>query len=184
MHLDSKKYTTIPVQSQSEIEDSEARFELSRRIGDMEGDWKAYIEVAQRFQYKVKNQDGEDIKQAIILELAQAKARDGDKPFPKARMYRIASYVVADYWRTELKNGRTSSLDFAIGDIEGIELIDTLADDKAIDLEAWIDAKTWLSGCPMRLIEIAHKTVKGESLNLADRLYLCKWRKRQQQRLF
>jgi hypothetical protein len=171
MQLDSKEYTTD-------------RFELSRHIDNLEGDWKAYIEVAQRFQYKVKAQDREDIKQAIILELAQAKARDGDKPFPKARMYRIGAYIIADYWRSELKMGKVASLDFTIGgDGEGIELIDTLADDKAIDLEAWIDAKTWLLGCPMRLIEIAHKNVQGKALTNKDRQYLWYWRSKEQKRL-
>jgi len=171
LHLDIKEYTT-------------PRFELSRHISELEGDWKAYLEVAQRFQGKVKAQDREDIKQAIVLELAQAKARDGSQPFPEARMYRIASYVVADYWRRELRIGGIASLETPIGDGEGVELIDTLADDKAIDLEVWIDAKTWLLGCPMRLIEIAHKRVKGKTLEVADRKYLYKWRKREQQRLF
>jgi DNA-directed RNA polymerase specialized sigma24 family protein len=158
------------------------RFGLSRCICELEGDWKAYAEVARRFQHKVKAQDREDVMQSIILELAQAKARDGDKPFPMARMYRIASYVVADYWRCESKDGRKTSLYSNTGDNgNSIELIDTLADDKAIDLETWIDAKTWLLGCPVRLVEIAHKRVKGESLNLADRLYLCKWRKKTQE---
>ena len=78
------------------------------------------------------------------------------------------------------------SLNSQIEDGEGnsVELIDTLADDSAINLAAWLDAKVWLLGCPRRLVGIAHKIVKGESLNLADRLYLCKWRKKEQQRLF
>ena len=158
MHLDTKEYTT-------------PRFELSRHTSELEGDWKAYTEVAQRFERKVKAQDREDIRQAIILELAQAKARDGDKPFPEGRMYRIASYVVADYWRSELRIGRVTSLETPING-EGIELIDILADDKAIDLEAWIDDKTWLLGCPVRLIEIAYKRVKGIPLDGNDQRYL------------
>jgi hypothetical protein len=95
-------------------------------------------------------------------------------------MYRIAAYVVSDYWRSELKMGKVASLDFTIGGYgEGIELIDTLADDKAIDLEAWIDAKTWLLGCPMRLVEIAHKRVKGEALDRKDQTYLNHYQVRQ-----
>ena len=171
MHLDTREYTT-------------PRFDLSRHISELEGDWKAYLEVAERFRGKVKAQDREDIRQAIILELAQAKARDGDKPFPEARMYRIASFVVADYWRRELRIGRVASLDNAIGDGEGVELIDTLADDKAIDLEAWTDAKTWLLGCPVRLIEIAHKRAKGKALDNGDRSYLKRFRRNSQLSLF
>ena len=52
--------------------------------------------------------------------------------------------TVADYWRSEYRNGRIISLNQVYDDGDGntTELIDTLADDKAIDLDAWIDART------------------------------------------
>jgi len=40
----------------------------------------------------VPAQDRGDIRHNIILELALARARDGDKPFSKAMMYRVASF--------------------------------------------------------------------------------------------
>ncbi len=61
---------------------------------------------------------------------------------------------------TELNNG------------DGIELIDTVADDKAIDLDAWIDARTWLLGCPSRLVQIASKRVKSLLLEPKEKMYL------------
>ena len=61
--------------------------------------------------------------------------------------------------------------------------METIADDKALDLDAWLDARTFLLGCPHRLIEIAHKRVNGVVLNNADKLYLYKWRKREKKRL-
>jgi len=63
------------------------------------------------------------------------------------------------------------------------ELAELIADDKAIDLDQWIDDKTWLAGCPQRLIDIAQKIQDGIPLTNADKLYLGKWRKRQQKRL-
>jgi hypothetical protein len=36
------------------------------------------------------------------------------------------------------------------------ELGELIADDKAIDLDAWLDAKTFLAGCPKRLLDIAY----------------------------
>ena len=77
------------------------------------------------------------------------------------------------------------SLNSQIEDGEGnsIELIDTLADDSAIDLDAWLDARVWLLGCPRRLIQIAHKKVNREALSGYDRLYLHRWAKRSQKRL-
>jgi hypothetical protein len=170
--------------------------------------WDTYIEIARRFEHKAQFQDRDDLRHSIIVEIAEAKSRNGDKPFTEATMCRIASYVVADYYRglrlpsANLPCGRCSkaqrakcqkddlysqcrkgvevvSLNSHIEDGEGnsIELIDTIADDNAIDLDAWLDAKTWLLGCPRRLVRIAHKMVNGEALDLADRKYLCKWRK-------
>jgi DNA-directed RNA polymerase specialized sigma24 family protein len=149
-------------------------------------DWAQYSKVADRFQWKVPYQDRGDIKQAIILEIAEAKARDGDKPFTEALMCRIASFVVADYWRREKRRPQTISLNTSIGDGDGntTELMDTIADDKAIDLEAWLDAKTWLWGCPKRLIQIAHKRVNGIALNHGEICYLSRFRKDHQPKLF
>ena len=44
------------------------------------------------------------------------------------------------------------------GDGDTTELIETIADTRAINLEAWLDAKTLLLGCPQRLIHIANKS--------------------------
>ncbi|GEM_PF-907182 len=65
------------------------------------------------------------------------------------------------------------------GEGDGVELWETIADDKAIDLEAWIDSKLWLARCPRRLVEIAHKKDSGEALTEAEMKYLCKMRKRE-----
>ena len=69
----------------------------------LEGEWAQWFRTAQRFEHKVPAQDRGDIKHSIILELALARARDGDKPFSEAMMCRIASCVVAHYWRTQYK---------------------------------------------------------------------------------
>jgi len=76
-------------------------------------------------------------------------------------------------------------LDKPITDSEGniTELGELIADDKAIDLDAWIDSKTFLLGCPQRLIAIALKMTEGQALTVADRKYLWKWRKREQKTL-
>ena len=148
-------------------------------------DWEKYSEVADRFQYKAKFQDREDLRHNIILRLAQVTRRNGHKPFTEGAMVRVASYVVMEYWHTEKRNGKLVSLNTEIEDGEGdkVELIDTIADDSAIDLEAWVDARTWLLGCPKRLIEIAHKRAMGIPLTKYEQLYLCRFWKRQQRRL-
>ena len=149
------------------------------------GEWAIWSEIAHRFERKVPTQDRGDIRHTIILELALARARDGHKPFSEALMCRIASFVVADYWRKEKRKPTILSLDTERdnGDGDTTELMETIADDKALDLDAWADARTFLLGCPHRLIHIARKRLAGVVLDNADKLYLCKWRKREQKRL-
>lgn len=74
------------------------------------------------------------------------------------------------------------SINKPIMDSEGniTELAELIADDKALDLEEWLDAKTFLIGAPIRLKAIARKRSKGDTLTHAERQYLTKLRKRYQ----
>jgi len=150
----------------------------------VEHNWDKYIEIARRFEHKAQFQDREDLKHSIIVRIAEVAERNGNKPFTEWGMLRVASYVVMEYWRQERRQPQMS-LNSHIDDGEGnsIELIDTIADDSAIDLDAWLDAKTWLLGCPKRLIQIAHKRVKGIALDAKDKMYLSRFRKDAQLKL-
>ncbi|MEN8614217.1 hypothetical protein ABFB09_02885 [Dehalogenimonas sp. THU2] len=64
------------------------------------------------------------------------------------------------------------------------ELGDLIADDRALDLDAWLDASTFLLQCPDRLIAIAEKRRDGIVLDETERQYLCRFRRREQQSLF
>ena len=81
---------------------------------------------------------------------------------------------------------KLESLDQPIIDSEGhtTELGELIADDKALDLGAWLDAKTFLLGFPQRLLGIAHKLESREALTNAEMIYLCRFRKREQKPLF
>ena len=144
-------------------------------------DWKKYIEVADKFQHKAMYKDREDLRQDIILRLAEVASSNGHKPFTEASMVRVASYVTMEYWHNLKRQPAILSLNDEIDDGEGnsIELYQTIADDKAIDLEAWLDAKAWLRGCPRRLIAIANKKVKGKPLNGKELTYLCRYRQKE-----
>jgi len=74
------------------------------------------------------------------------------------------------------------SLNQPITDSEGniTELAELIADDKALDLAEWIDARTFLIGAPIRLKQIARKLNKGEALTDAERQYLCYLRQKTQ----
>jgi hypothetical protein len=148
-------------------------------------DWVKYSEVADRFQYKARFEDREDLRHNIILRLAEVASNNGHKPFTIGAMIRVASYVVMEYWHSEKRNGKVISLntDIGNGDGDSMELMDTIADDSALDLESWVDARTWLLGCPKRLIQIANKRVSGIALEPSDKMYLGRFRRKEQKPL-
>ncbi len=80
---------------------------------------------------------------------------------------------------------KLESFNKPIIDSEGhtTELGELIADDKALDLDAWLDAKTFLLGFPQRLLEIADKLNNSEALTNKDRQYLWYWRRREQKSL-
>ncbi len=159
--------------------------ELEQGYDGLQGEWLEWLGVARKYEGKVPHQDRLDIRHDIMLELHRARQRD-KQPLPELRAYKIASIMVALYWRRQKRQPTILSLDEPIADYEGneIRLLDTIADDTAIDLDAWQDAKTWLLGCPMRLVEIATKKLEGKALPAKDRKYLERYRKRTQLSLF
>jgi hypothetical protein len=144
-------------------------------------DWQKYMEIADRFQHKARYQDREDLKHDIIVRLAEVASNNGHKPFTEAAMLRVASYVTMEYWHQQKRVLTVLSLNDEIEDNEGdsIELYQTLADDKAVDLELWQDARRWLLGCPRRLVRIAHKKVKHQPLTSTERSYLRRYREKE-----
>ena len=68
-----------------------------------------------------------------------------------------------------------------VTDSEGnlTELGELIADDHAIDLDAWLDAKAFRLGCPQRLIDIAHKRREGIPLDRKERTYFNHYQTRQ-----
>ena len=192
----------------------EIEAQAEQSYDQLEGDWLIRYQVARRFEHKAKAQDRGDLRHTIILRLAQVAKHRSGKPFTEVAMCRVASVVVADYWRTQYKitNGldcgscskaqrqkcrsewlypncpkaiRLEYLSKPITDSEGniTELGETIADDHAIDLDAWLDNQTFIAGCPKRLILIVNKMDEGKPLSGYERLYLYRFIKRQQKRL-
>jgi DNA-directed RNA polymerase specialized sigma24 family protein len=149
----------------------------------LDGEWLMFYQVAHRFERKVPIEDREDIRHSIILELALARRRMGSKPIGEAFMYRVASYVIADHWRKASRKPTIFSLDREVDTGDSTGLMDTVIDDNAIDVTAWLDAKTWLLGCPNRLIQIAMKRVNKIPLDRKDQKYLERFRIQERQRL-
>jgi len=172
-------------------------------------DWQQYIEIADKFQHKARYDDREDLRQEIIVRLAEVDRNNGHKPDNLSWAYRIASLTVAQYWHNYYRrlNGidcghcsnpqrkqckakdlyskcpraiEIESLNKPIVLQDGTltELGYLLADDNAIDLDAWLEAKTWLLGCPKRLVLIGLKLYQGKPLTNSEMIYLCRWREK------
>ena len=139
-------------------------------------DWSEYITIADKLQHKAMWQDRQDLNHTIIVSLADAQIRldnDDGGQLSDIAMLRIGSYECQKYWRQQKRLLTILSLNTVIDDGDGntTELLDTLADDKAIDLDQWLDAKTFKLGCPMRLILIARKRRDGIALTETERRY-------------
>jgi hypothetical protein len=147
----------------------------------MELDWQKYIEIADKFQHKAKAADRQDLRQDIILRLAEVASNNGHEPFNEGAMVRVASYTVMAYWRDLMRKPTILSLNGELSDGDGdtAELWQTLADDKAIDLETWLDAKRWLLGCPKALVRIACKRYVGKPLDRREQTYLNHYQSRE-----
>jgi len=80
---------------------------------------------------------------------------------------------------------KLESLSKPIADGDGhiSELGELIADDKALDLADWLDLKTFLLGCPQRLIDIAEKKRDGIPLDGKDQDYLDHYRKKHKKSL-
>ena len=143
--------------------------------------WDTYRDIARRFRHKAKTEDQEDLVEDIIVRLAQVEAGNGHEPLSFGGMLRVASFTVLSYWRDIKRLPTIFSLNHEIEDESGdrLELYQTLADDRAIDLEAWLDARTWLLGCPQSLIRIARKRENGLTLDERERQMLCRYRNRE-----
>jgi hypothetical protein len=81
---------------------------------------------------------------------------------------------------------KIESLNKPIADSEGnlTELGELIADDKALDLDAWLDIKTFLLTSPERLILIGEKIRDGIALTKGEHCYIQRFRKREQKKLF
>jgi hypothetical protein len=143
----------------------------------LEGDWLTYYKVARYFVRKVKREDREDFLHDLMIEMAKVKAKyeAKGKILTEAGLMRIASYELTDYWHTLMRHRPTMlSLNYEDdfdGDGHKAELIDYLADDKAIDLDLRLDARRFLLDCPRRLVHIAYKKYAGYSLTDKEKHY-------------
>jgi len=203
--LDYGEYSTVANQPQEEGNP------LS--YDQLDGEWLTYYQVASKYVHKARYQDRDDLLHTIMVNLADMASSNTHKPDNLSWMYRIASFTVARYWRdyyyrtngidcghcsnpqrkkckqqgyTECPRAiKIESLSKPIVGDDGqiSELAELIADDKAIDLEAWLNEATWRLGYPQRLVDIVVKRLNDIPLDDKDRQYLSRYYRQEQKRL-
>jgi hypothetical protein len=180
--LDWSKYSTVTSYQQDGDGSNPLSYEQH-----LKGDWGLFYKVARYFVHKVKFEDRQDFLHDLMLEMSKVKAKyeAKGKPLTEAGLMRVASYEVTEYWHTLMRHRPTmlslnSKADGDDSDEDGepSEIIEMLADDKAIDIVARLDARCCLQGMPRRLVKIAYKLYAGYRLNHKEQTYLRVYRKR------
>jgi hypothetical protein len=90
-----------------------------------------------------------------------------------------------DLYRECKKAIKLESLNRPVIDSEGktTELGELIADDKALELGAWVSDSIWQLGYKPRLVNIAYKLKAGEALTKYEHTYLVRFRKQEQKKL-
>jgi len=171
-----------------------------------------YYRIALPFAKSVPTQDTGDLLHTIIMTLADVAGNTelSEPAMYRIASYTKADYWRAQYRHSKgLDCGscnqaqrRKCKEDWLYGecpkavkveslnkpvigeDGELTELGELIADDKAIDLDAWVSDSTWEIGYPKRLVSIAYKLKAGEALTDRDRQYLSRYRRQSQRNLF
>jgi len=187
---------------------------IEASYNQLDGEWLEWLEVARRYEVKVPTQDRLDVRHDIMITLATVRQGTGEPiPQYRAyrvASYTIADYY---FQEVKLNRGldckhcatakrrecvkyslysqypkirRVISLEaeYIDGAGEAHHILDIVADDNAIDLDDWLDADTFIRGCPTRLRDIAVKTRDGKPLDSKDRNYLWHYRRKTQKPLF
>jgi hypothetical protein len=148
--------------------------------GGRELEWEEYVKLAERFKWRAEPEDMEDLRQDIIVRLAEVARRyeRENRPYTRWAMVWVARFTVRRYWHERQRSRRAICLSTAInGDGEKpIELGERLADDRAIDLDAWLEARLRLGELPPGILRIARKLEKGDPLTPKQRARLTRFR--------
>ena len=119
--------------------------------------------------------DKEDFTQDVMVEMMERARRDSGG-LTSREMWRAAGCVRSRYWRIYKKASRALSLNEMVPGT-ALEYSETIADDKPLDLDAVLDAKSHLEQLPPGIIALGKRLKRGDPLTANQRLYLSRFRK-------
>ena len=128
--------------------------------------WREWARIARNFSYQLEEPwDREDLMHDIIVELAKVaeKYRQQGKPLTKGGCIKVAEYRRLHFYHQKKRWRKVSSVSLngivRDGDGNETELINTLVAQKGIDLDTWIDAKSYYMRSPERVRRAIRKLV-------------------------
>ena len=137
----------------------------------LEGKWQEWARIAKRFLGQVDAQDRGDLLHDIIVRLAEVarEYQEKKKPLTRWGMIRVAQYTRLRYYHQKKRWARVAgiSLNGTVQDEDGYEteMIDTVPDEREIDLDSWLDAKAHYRRSSERMKETVQKRISGAELS-------------------
>ena len=120
--------------------------------------WCEWAKIATNFIWQVQDEmDREDLKHDILVriaDLAEEYRRQG-RTLSKGGAIKVAEYTRLRFYHNKKRSKRVFSIDLncAIRDEEGYEteMIQTIPDNKVVDLDVWLDANTSFDNAPKNI---------------------------------
>ena len=137
--------------------------------------WEKIQKVVNKYPLNIREQDREDLKQDIILAIAEEWDKQG--VVSESRMLTIGESITKRYQRAYRKQFDSLDVDIKINGEGSIPLIDTIPAENP-DIQSRLEAKEMLEKLPQRLIKIGQRRADGYPLSRRDQNYLERWRKK------
>jgi len=140
--------------------------------------WREWARIARNFIWTLDDQcDREDLLQNIIVRLAEVAEvyRQRGIPFNKGACIKVAEYTRLRFYHQQKRWRRvySASLNSMVRDFDGneTEMIQTLVDDKVINLDTWLDFKHYYQSRPQRERRAIRKMVQESWSSLSGNDY-------------
>jgi hypothetical protein len=136
--------------------------------------WREWAKIASNFIWTLDNQwDREDLMHNIIVRCAEVAEiyRQRGIPFNKGAAIKVAEYTRLRFYRQQKRWKRvySVSLNSMVTDFDGeeMEMVQTIVDEKRIDLDAWLDFKSYYHSRPKKERRAIRKLVRENWRNLS-----------------
>jgi len=136
--------------------------------------WHEWAKIASNFIWTLDNQwDREDLMHNIIVRCAEVAEvyRQRGIPFNKGAVIKTAEYTRLRFYHQQKRWKRvySVSLNSMVTDFDGeeTEMIQTILDEKGIDLDAWLDFKHYYQSRPQKERRAIRKLIIENWRNLS-----------------